>query len=152
MLASHHQYVPPQRERSRKAYDLSASKYVPFSWGSDFSELFAKLYTLEGNVNLSPLGAPPPERRAIGLAEVFLVQFHQIDALPDKIIATAEGGVAICFAEGNKYADIECFNWGAVLGVTTDRRGRPTVWEISQTSSEIVGACSRIKEFIGRGA
>lgn len=144
--------VPPPSFPIPRTPGSSASEYVPLRWGADYAALVAKLESLVDNVSLAPRGAPAPELKAIELARIILNRFHKISAMPDKIVATAEGGAAICFAEGDKYADIECLNGGAVLGVTTDRRGRPDVWEISQTSFGIGSACSRIKEFIGRRA
>lgn len=97
-----------------------------------------------------PAGAPAPNHQAVELAQTVLARFYQIETTPDKIVATADGGIAICFIDGNKYSDIECSNEGGLLGVTTNRRDRPVIWEINQSLSDIGNACARIKKFIGR--
>ncbi len=137
----------PSRPISRGARATTAN-YVSLQWGERFAKLVAKLDILERNENLTPAGCPAPDYRAVGLARIVLTRFHQIEAPPDKIVATADGGVAICFMDGDKYSDIECSNEGGLLGVTTNRRDRPTVWEIDQNPSGVDNACARIKNFI----
>jgi hypothetical protein len=106
-------------------------KQLPLQWGERFAKLFEKLDILEHNESLTPAEAPAPNHLAVGLARLILARFHEIETTPDKIVATADGGVTICFIDGNKYSDIECSNEGGLLGVTTNRRDRPVVWEIN---------------------
>ena len=132
------------------AANNATSSYVSLQWGPEFASLFAKLDALEDNSSLTPSGAPTPNRQSIALARIILKRFHLIATIPDRVVASVEGGVAICFAEGNKYSDIECLNEGALLGVTTNRRDRPTVWEIDPSAAGISNACARVKNFIAR--
>jgi hypothetical protein len=138
---------PPNRPVSYVAGGATVY-YVPLFWGERFAKLFTKLDTLLSNESLSPTGSPAPNHQAVGLARIVLERFHRIEAPPDKVVATADGGVAICFVNGNKYSDIECSNEGGLLGVTTNRRDRPAIWKLDQGLAGIDSACARIKKFI----
>ena len=88
------------------------------------------------------------EPKALSIANIIIEQLQKDELSPAKIVDSAEGGVAFCFVAGNRYADIECLNSGEILGVTTNRRDRPSVWEIQCNSSEIARATERIRAFI----
>lgn len=85
---------------------------------------------------------------ALHLANIVIEQLEQVEFAPSKIVESVEGGIAFCFVAGDKYADIECLNTGEILGVTTNRRDRPSVWEVQHNESEIARATERIREFI----
>lgn len=73
----------------------------------------------------------------------------EIDGLdPVKITSAADGGVAICFANREKYSDIEFLNSGDVLGVISNRRDHPIVWEIEPSPSGFAQALARIRDFL----
>jgi hypothetical protein len=116
--------------------------------GPQYADNLMTLRRLAETPDVWPCDAPAPTRQAIEIAELFLWRFHEANLAPQTITATSEGGVALCFVKGDKYSDIECSNEGPVLGVTTNRRDRPTVWEIEQSDAEFVRACSRIKKFM----
>jgi hypothetical protein len=97
---------------------------------------------------LWPEGTEAPSNVAIAWAHLVLQQLQTDGLLPTRVVASAEGGVGICFIDGSKYADIECLNSGAILGVTSDKRHRPIVWEVQQDAREIARAAQRIREFI----
>ena len=84
------------------------------------------------------------------LAGEILNQLEMQEFEPSKIVASVEGGIAICFMQGDKYADIECLNSGEILGVKTNRRDRPFVWEIMRNKDAISQATQTIKSFIGK--
>lgn len=85
---------------------------------------------------------------ALHLANIVIEQLEKVEFAPSKIVESVEGGIAFCFVAGDKYADIECLNTGEILGVTTNRRDRPSVWEVQHNESEIARATERIREFI----
>jgi hypothetical protein len=127
------------------------SKYQPLGCGIIFAEHLSKLELMRTDSKLWPAGAPAPSLEAIQKAQTILLRFvfaHSM-LMPNKIVATAEGGVALCFIDGNKYSDIECLNGGAILGVTTNRRDRPIVWEVDKSVAGIDNAATRIRKFIG---
>jgi hypothetical protein len=112
-----------------------------------FAEHFAKLKAISMNPHLWSHDDAP---QAWSLASMYFVLKHleAYGILPTKIVASAEGGVASCFVVGNKYADIECLNSEAILGVLSDKRNQPFVWEIEPNSRGITRAVERVREFI----
>ncbi|HYM10162.1 MAG TPA: hypothetical protein VEU62_05505 [Bryobacterales bacterium] len=75
-------------------------------------------------------GAEPPSHVAIAASRRILGALRRRAMLPTRILASAEGGVGICFVEGDRYAHIECLNSGDISAVMYQARGDPTVWEI----------------------
>jgi hypothetical protein len=92
--------------------------------------------------------AEPASSSALECAREVLRQLEMGSLHPIKISNAAEGGVAICFANREKYADIECLNSGEILGVISNRRDHPIVWEVEPRSGGIAGAIARIREFL----
>ena len=95
-----------------------------------------------------PDGADAPASNAQALAFVMLQQLQADQIVPTRIVASAEGGIAICFVSDDKYADVEFLNSGEILGVVSNRRDQPTVWSIDQSSRELTGAAIRISHFL----
>jgi hypothetical protein len=133
---------------SRPSDDASCG-YVSLEWGDVFADYFAKLSNIQSEEALRPETAPAPNQTAVAIARAVLSLFYQLALTPKQVTATADGGVAICFVNGNKYSDIECSNDGVILGVTSNRRDRPVVWEIEQSDAGIYEACARVRKFIG---
>jgi hypothetical protein len=92
-----------------------------------------------------------PSEIAIQQSILALSIFKRHAALPSRITASLDGGVAICFVAGDRYADIECLNDGQILAVTTSRRERPVVWDVGGDQLSIEHACRRIRTFIDAG-
>ena len=107
-------------------------------------ELLSKMRSLPQDWFASE--ASPPNETAIGLASRVLECLDAKDFAPSRIDPSTEEGVCISFRSGSKYADIECFNSGYILGVLSGGDIETIVWEIG--CSEIVAAVNRIQEFI----
>lgn len=131
------------RPRLDPTKDVTTSDY----W-SEFAGHYAKLNKIAVTPALWPEHTDRPNDAAIQWARFALQQFEEDSLIPTRVVASAEGGVAICFVDGNKYADIECFNTGGILGVTSNRRDRPSVWEILADAGEIARASARIRLFL----
>ena len=92
-------------------------------------------------------GVAPPNSVAVGLATSVLSKLSEIDAQPNHIDASTGEGVCISFESPGRYADVECFNSGFILGATSrDDEDDSTVWEISQSS--IDESLTRILQFV----
>jgi hypothetical protein len=89
-----------------------------------------------------------PTESAAYWAAIAWKELEKAGLSPDRIMTSAEGGIAICFIKGDKYADIECLNTGENLGVTSNRKDRPTVWEIEPSEADISQAALRIRKFL----
>ena len=147
-------YIPnvqsqqPSRPSAIWGVTVTAGEYTTIYRNIEFGRHFSKLRTIRTDPALWPDGAEPPKQEAFFWASEVLRQFEDDMLNPSRVVATAAGGIAIYFARGDLYADIECFNDGTILGVLSDRIKRPTVWEIEPSSGEITRASARIRRFL----
>jgi hypothetical protein len=116
----------------------------------EFAPHFAKLGKIASTPSLWPSDGTRPFDEAIESARRVLAQFQYYGLVPSRVVASAEGGVAICVVKDGKYADIECLNSGALLAVNSDKFGSPEIWEIRPETSDIALSISRIRRFISR--
>jgi hypothetical protein len=95
--------------------------------------------------------APAPSPIARTLAVRVLDELVDSELTPSKVLPSAEGGVTIAFSatDSRRYADIECFNTGEVLAVTSDRQSEPTVWPVG-TESSVKDTIERIAAFLSQ--
>jgi hypothetical protein len=98
--------------------------------------------------NWDTYGADPPNVGARTRAESILAALRSVGVIPKDVIASSEGGVAISFMHGEKYADIECLNSGETLAVTVSGDGEPYVWEVEDTQADIAQAMERIRDHV----
>jgi len=98
--------------------------------------------------NWDSYGAEPPNAIALSWAKTVLVALFGIDLPPDHVTPSVENGVGISFVHGDRYADVECFNTGEILAVTSTGQGNPTVWEVEKNSVAIESALRKIRDFI----
>ena len=136
------------RLRPRFAYPLEISAATHAYAAGLFDHHFAKLLAVRNEPCLWPDGAERPSDGTIAWASAMLEQLLVDEFPPTRVVASAEGGVAICFVNGNKYADVEFLNTGEILGVVSNRRDRPIVWEVGPNSAGMSGASARIRDFI----
>jgi hypothetical protein len=62
---------------------------------------------------------------------------------------SAEGGVGIVFAASDqKYADIECFNDGEILAITSEGAAEPLVWPLNGEAETLRRAIDTISTFL----
>jgi hypothetical protein len=114
---------------------------------ANFALHFSKLNRLAIDSSLWS-DAGPPSDFATAWARLVLDQLQSDRLLPTRVVASAEGGIGLCFVDGSKYADIECLNSGTILGVISDKSARPVVWEVEQNARGIARAAERIRQFI----
>lgn len=132
---------------SRLVTSTDTSGYSDPNSVSALGEHWAKLREIQTNPAMWPEEGAPPSENALGLAGIALERLDRLGFAPSRVVASAEGGVGVCFVQGNKYADIEILNTGEILGVTSNRRDRPVVWEIDQSAYSLAKAAIRIREF-----
>jgi len=128
--------------------DSVTSTYSASDPSIEFATHFEKLKAITNTPSLLPEDAEAPSEAAHNWALVALQQFQEDELAPTRVVASAEGGIAICFVRGDKYADLECLNTGEILAVTSNRYNRPTVWEIRESSHEMSRASARICRFL----
>jgi len=93
-------------------------------------------------------GVDIPNVMAIDAAAWVLEYLGKISFMPTRIVASVEGGVAICFVSKDKYADIECFNSGEILAATSDGKNDPNIWSVPQNISGILETVKGIRDYI----
>jgi hypothetical protein len=142
-------FTPENREDSSPGSGNSVStNYFPMAGAEGaFAPHFAKLHEMENNGALVPEGSDAPSTDSIAFADRVLQYLLRIEFVPSRVVASAEGGVAICFLRCDMYSDIECLNSGEILGVISNRKDRPTVWELERDAGGIARAVTRIREF-----
>lgn len=60
------------------------------------------------------------------------------DFAPDSILASADGGIAVVFKQGDRYADIECFNNGEVFTGVSEGKSPPQIHSVELNQFEVV--------------
>ncbi len=95
--------------------------------------------------NWDSYGADAPSETSRTVAARILGLLESVAFPPARIVPSAEGGVGFCFAEGDRYADIECLNSGEILGAIYRGREEPKVWELEGTEQSIKQAIQQLR-------
>jgi hypothetical protein len=93
-------------------------------------------------------GAEPPNATARESAAQLLGILRTSNLPPTRVVPSSEGGVGICFVNGEAYADIESLNSGELLAVMYTGTEEPQVWEISQNEESIKKAVEQILDHL----
>ena len=93
-------------------------------------------------------GAEAPNDAAIANTRRVLDSLQRLGFRPDRIAPSAEGGIMLSFYVGKRYGDIELFNTGEILAVTSDGGGSPHVWEVAEDETAITDALETIRDHI----
>ena len=118
----------------------------PKAWFSMWIQKLQNLASLSDNWD--SYGAETPNDQAIYWAKAALQVLSDMEFPPKRITPSVENGVGISFISGERYGDIECFNTGEILAVTSDRQGKPHVWEVETTEQGLRSALSEIRDFL----
>jgi hypothetical protein len=110
-----------------------------------YSRIF-EIATLKSN--WGSYGAPSPNRDAFSnaLRILKLVNPADLDALT--VVPSAEGGIALCFKAGDRYADIEALNDGSILGVRYVGMDTPVLISMDGSDYSIGTALEEIRNHI----
>lgn len=127
----------------RRRYQTTERELTVSGQGSEYVR--RKIALIDLNKTLRKLASLPanwdsyqsevPSETAINNAAVLAKAFIDVGLIPDAITPSAEGGVAICFIRNQKYADIECFNSGEILGVRYSPSEDPTAWTVQPNTA-----------------
>lgn len=93
--------------------------------------------------------AEAPNEIAMNNAKLVLDHLYSSSIIPDRIIPSVEGGVAITFIRDDRYADFECFNDGEIYVGQSTKDGVNNVTRA--THDDIAEKINQLWEFV-RGA
>lgn len=95
-------------------------------------------------------GAEAPAAEALVNARSVLSTLAELDFQPTSVDASAEGGVCLSFRVGDRYGDVECFNSGEVLAVTSAGGDETQVWTVADLDRDLRASLTKIRTFLGR--
>jgi hypothetical protein len=114
----------------------------------DLAEFVHKLLQLESRKpDWNGLGSNPPTFDAIGRAISVLWALKSRWIQPDRVTASAEGGVAITFRRDRKFASIESLNSGEIVVLTSDGTGNPGAREIEASDDALRRTAQDLREY-----
>jgi hypothetical protein len=151
-LAAELKPADPSSDYSSDLLRKKLKKALPPEYGKKFAPHFEKLDALATDRSLLVGCTAPPSALTLTCARAILGQLETEALEPTRVVASSEGGVAICFVSGDKYSDIECLNSEEILGVISNRRDHPVVWEIEPSASGFARAAARIRDFLATGS
>lgn len=91
--------------------------------------------------------AEPPNASTIEQARFVLQMLYRMNFEPNRIAASAEGGIAIAFYTADRYGDVEMLNSGEVLAITSIGDGNPNAWKV-EGNSQVKEALGKIRDYI----
>jgi hypothetical protein len=94
--------------------------------------------------------AVPPSQTAIEHAREVLRFLSGQDGVPKvRLTPCVEGGVTILLGDAAiRYADIECFNDGEILAITSEPEQDPAIWPVDLGHGSLQAALDRIQTFL----
>jgi len=98
--------------------------------------------------NWDSYDAPKPERHSMEMAEGLLRKLFADLFMANRVIPSAEGGVAIYFNNEKKTAYVEYRNSGSVILAMYDDKSDPIIIELSESDDDQSRALSLIKNYI----
>ena len=95
-------------------------------------------------------GTEAPNQASIRGAIQILKSLEAESFPPNRIRPSAEGGIAISFANDRRRGDFEVYNTGEVVASVyrTDQPTSADVWEIDPKGTGILAAAQKIREYL----
>jgi hypothetical protein len=129
------------------AEDRSTSQYLRIE--KDYQDLCSSLDTCASLAdNWNSYDAEKPSLATIKAVARFLRKLRTELFLPNRIIPSAEGGVAIYFTRVDKTAYLEYRNSGEVILAMYDNLSDPLVVELTESDADESQAISDIRNYI----
>ncbi|MDZ4800756.1 MAG: hypothetical protein SGI92_21570 [Bryobacteraceae bacterium] len=89
-----------------------------------------------------------PSETAFECVRSLLGRLQMLELTPNAVLVSAEGGLALTFEAASKYADLECFNNGEIVGVLSDRQGTIEPFAVSDSFEGITVAIRKVRAFL----
>lgn len=127
-------------DRSRSQYLRIEKDYI------DLCEVLDSCSNLAANWN--SYGAEKPSPATIKAVARFLRKLRTELFMPNRVIPSAESGIAVYFTRGDKTAYLEYRNSGEVILAMYDNVSDPLVVELTETDADESRAISDIRDYI----
>jgi hypothetical protein len=98
--------------------------------------------------NWDSYGAEKPSPRATAATARFLARLHSELFMPNRLIPSAEGGIAVYFRAGTKTSYLEYRNSGEIILAMYDKHSDPIVIELNESDADESRALRLIREYI----
>jgi hypothetical protein len=98
--------------------------------------------------NWDSYGAARPSRHSIEATDRFLKRLFAELFMPNRVIPSAEGGMAVYFSSGNKTAYVEHRNSQEVILAMFDDHSDPIIIELTESDADESRALSLIRTYI----
>lgn len=92
--------------------------------------------------------AEPPSATALGKARSLLETLSVMKVVPERVVPSADGGVALILSTHPAYRAIECFNDGEIVASLSDRAFRHEAWETGLSPSALRTTLERLGSFL----
>lgn len=92
-------------------------------------------------------GVAPPNTFALKWCLITTNVALEMGLIPSRILPSIEEGLAVSFIREDRYCDIECFNSGSIVAVTSDRV-TPDVWQVKRDEEDIRRSLIKIASFL----
>jgi hypothetical protein len=133
--------VAYERERGERTVigRKSGLTVRPFAHSNGLTRTIASIQELASSTpSWAGHDVAPPNRVAIALAKSIAVILFNDGLTPDRVVASGEGGIALCFIQDTIYVDIECLNEGEILvGMRNQESGETDVWSFDMSQASI---------------
>jgi hypothetical protein len=90
-------------------------------------------------------GGEPPNETARMLAAKVLTALEYEALPPSRLLPSAEGGIALAFAQGDGRAEIEIYNTGEIAAVAYSGDDEPAAWDLDATDAAIRSTIEQIR-------
>lgn len=88
--------------------------------------------------------AEPPNATALGNGHNLLEALSSMSLVPERVVPSADGGVALILSTHPTYRAIECFNDGEIVASLSDRAFRHEAWETGLSPSTLRTTLERL--------
>jgi hypothetical protein len=131
-----------------EAEPRAAASPTPATESAAFSALVGGLLRLHSTKpDWNGLGSAPPTYDAIARAISVLWALRATHLQPTRVTPSAEGGVAVTFRKGGRFASVESLNSGEIVLLTSDGTGNPRAWAIDSSDDALRQAAKDLREY-----
>jgi hypothetical protein len=143
----------PFYDVAKDAYEQVLKKILEIKEARGASRIIESLNTRLTEIarfqhNWDTYDADPPSAESVRLSRLALRLAEHERVLPNTAVASAEGGVALCWDSGAKHAYVEFGNDGTAIVATYQGMAEPSIQEFRPDISFITDALKTVHSFL----